>query len=75
MERFFYDTAMAFTPAPLSALMKVVKPTQVVFGTDYPFGSSAAVAAGLRQSGLFTADDLMSIERGNAVRLIPRLRA
>jgi predicted TIM-barrel fold metal-dependent hydrolase len=75
MERFFYDTAMATSAPPLAALTKVVKPTQIVFGTDYPFASSASVAAGLRQSGLFSADDLQAIERGNAARIMPRFRA
>ena len=75
MERFFYDTAMATSAPPLAALTKVVKPTQIVFGTDYPFASSASVAAGLRQSGLFSADDLEAIERGNAARIMPRFRA
>jgi predicted TIM-barrel fold metal-dependent hydrolase len=74
MERFFYDTAMANTAPPLSALLKVTKPAQIVFGTDFPFGSSLAVAAALRQSGLFNADDLQAIERGNAARIMPRFR-
>ena len=74
MERFFYDTAMATSGPPLGALTKVVKPTQIVFGTDYPFSSSIAVATGLRQSGLFTAGELLGIERGNAERIMPRLR-
>src|SRR5262249_42357431 len=34
MERFFYDTASASTVPPLAALTKVVKPSQIVFGTD-----------------------------------------
>ena len=75
MGLFCCDTAMATTAPPLSALLKVVKPTQIVFGTDYPFASSAGVSAGLRQSGLFSAEDLQTIERGNAARIMPRFRA
>jgi predicted TIM-barrel fold metal-dependent hydrolase len=74
MERFYYDTASASTAAPLAALNKAVKPTQILFGTDFPFGSSAAVAAGLRATGLFTASDVSAIERGNAVHIMPRFR-
>jgi predicted TIM-barrel fold metal-dependent hydrolase len=73
--RFCYDTASASTVPPLIALSKVVKPSQIVFGTDYPFATSANVASGLRQTGLFSADDLQAIERGNAVRIMPRFRA
>ena len=64
MERFFYDTASASTAPPLAALTKVVKPTQILFGTDFPFGSSAAIAAGLRATGLFNSEELNGIERG-----------
>jgi predicted TIM-barrel fold metal-dependent hydrolase len=75
MERFFYDTASASTRAPLVALTSVVKSSQIVFGTDYPFASAASVSAGLRQTGLFNAEDLQAIERGNAARIMPRYRA
>ena len=74
MERFFYDTASATTVYPLAALTKLVKPTQILFGTDYPFGPAKAVAAGLRAVGLFSAADLQAIERGNAARIMPRYR-
>jgi predicted TIM-barrel fold metal-dependent hydrolase len=74
MERFYYDTASATTVYPLAALTRLVKPTQILFGTDYPFGPAKAVAAGLRSVGLFGPEDLQAIERGNAVRIMPRLR-
>lgn len=74
MERFCYDTAFATTIYPLAALTKLVKPTQILFGTDYPFGSAKNIAAGLRAVGLFNAADLQAIERGNAARIMPRYR-
>jgi predicted TIM-barrel fold metal-dependent hydrolase len=73
--RFCYDTASASTVPPLIALTKLVKPSQILFGTDYPFASAATIAAGLRQTGLFSAEELQAIERGNAARLMPRYRA
>ena len=75
MERFCYDTASATTIHPLAALTQLVKPTQILFGTDYPFGPAKNVAAGLRAVGLFSAADLQAIERGNAARIMPRYRA
>ena len=59
----------------MAALTKVVKPSQIVFGTDFPFASAATVAAGLRANGLFSADEIAAIERGNAVRIMPKYRA
>ena len=75
MERFYYDTASASTVAPLAALTKVVKPTQILFGTDAPFASGATIAAGLRSTGLFDAAALYAIERGNAARIMPKYKA
>ena len=74
MEQFCYDTASATTIYPLAALTKLVKPSQILFGTDYPFGSAKAAAAGLRAVGLFSAADLLAIERKNAARIMPRYR-
>ena len=59
---------------PVASLTKLVKPTQIVFGTDFPFLTAKATAAGLREVGLFGAMDLQAIERGNAVELMPRYK-
>jgi predicted TIM-barrel fold metal-dependent hydrolase len=74
MERFYYDTANAMTIHPLAALTKLVKPTQIVFGTDYPFLTAKATAEGLREVGLFGAADLQAIERANAAGMMPRYK-
>ena len=52
LERFYYDTANAMTIHPLAALTKLVKPSQIVFGTDFPFLTAKDTAAGLREVGL-----------------------
>ena len=75
MQRFCYDTASATTVHPLTALTKIVKPTQILLGTDSPFGTAKAAAAGLRDTGLFSAAEMQDIERGNAARIMPRYRA
>jgi 6-methylsalicylate decarboxylase len=74
LRKFFYDTANASTVYPLASLMKLVPSTQVVFGTDFPFLTASATAADLRETGLFSAVDLQAIERGNAIRIMPRYR-
>jgi predicted TIM-barrel fold metal-dependent hydrolase len=73
LQRFYYDTAQANHPGALAALLKIVTPAQVLFGTDFPYRDGAEVNAGLAAQG-FSASDLAAIERGNAVRLIPALR-
>ena len=74
LQKFYYDTANASTIYPLASLMKLVPSSQVVFGTDFPFLTASATAAELRETGLFSADDLMAIDRGNAARLLPKYR-
>ena len=75
MERFYYDTANAMTIHPLASLTKLVTPTQILFGTDFPFLTAKSTAAGLREVGLFNTADLRAIERDNAVQLMPRYKA
>jgi 6-methylsalicylate decarboxylase len=74
LKKFFYDTAQAAHPYALSSLTRLVAPSQIVFGTDFPFVSAAATATGLRDFG-FGDGDLAMIERANAAALLPRLRA
>jgi predicted TIM-barrel fold metal-dependent hydrolase len=74
LQKFFYDTANASTVYPLASLMRLVKPTQVVFGTDFPFLTAKATAADLRATGMFSDADLAAIDRGNAVGLMPKYR-
>ena len=73
-KRFHYDTAGAANRGALTSLLQLVAPSQIVFGTDFPpGGTSASVAKALADTGLFSANDLQSIGRDNAVRLLPRL--
>ena len=75
MQRFYYDTANAMTIHPLASLTKLVTPTQVLFGTDFPFLTARATAAGLREVGLFSTAELQTIERENVVQLMPRYKS
>jgi len=74
LKKFFYDTAQAAHPYALSSLTRLVAPSQIVFGTDFPFVSAAATAQGLKDFG-FGDGDLAMIERANAAALLPRLGA
>jgi len=74
LKKFFYDTAQAAHPYALSSLTSLVAPSQIVFGTDFPFVSATATAQGLKDFG-FGDGDLAMIERANAAALLPRLGA
>jgi predicted TIM-barrel fold metal-dependent hydrolase len=73
MRRLHYDTANATHPAQMAALTKLVPVSQITYGSDYPYFNHDQIAS-LRQLG-FAAADLQAIESGNAMRLVPRLKA
>ena len=74
VKQLYFDVAHATYPAPLSALTKVVPTSQILFGSDYPIVPFPVSAGPLDHSG-FSESDLQAINRGNAERLFPRLKA
>ncbi len=73
LKRFYYDTAQTSNKGSMSALAAIIPPSQIVFGTDFPFRTGIDHVKGLHEAGVFTDEQLMSIERGTALKLIPRL--
>ena len=73
LRRFYYDTAQTSNKSAMSALSAIIPVSQIVFGTDFPYRTSIDHVRGLRESGVFTDAQLMDIERGNALKLLPRL--
>ena len=71
LRRFYYDTASSYNRVQMPALKALVGMSQIVFGSDFPFGDPAVVANGLSGCG-FTADELHAINRDNASRILPR---
>jgi len=59
----------------MQALKMLVGVSQIVFGSDFPFGNPpiVSIARGLETCG-FSADELRSIDRENALRILPRFR-
>ena len=72
--KLYFDTAQTANAAAMSALLKVVPVSQILFGTDYPFRTAADHVKGLKECGLFSAKNLQAIDRDNAVRLLPRYK-
>ena len=74
LKKFYYDTAQGNHAGALVALMKIVRPSQVLFGTDFPFRDGAEEIGGLA-AYRFLPKDLRAIERDNALKLLPTLKA
>lgn len=71
VRRFFYDTAGSANPILMQAMARLAGPSQIVFGTDYPFGNGTAIAEGLQSVG-FTDAQLRAVDRENALRILPK---
>jgi 6-methylsalicylate decarboxylase len=52
----------------------MVSISQLLYGTDYPFRNGAEVNRGIADWG-FAAAEERAIERENALKLLPRLKA
>ncbi len=75
LRRLHFDVALSATPMALSALMQLTTADRILFASDYPHAPEEAMSgtvAGLAKFNM-DADQRMMIERGNAVRLMPRL--
>jgi len=73
LKKFHYDTAQGNHSGALAALMKIATPSQVLYGTDFPFRDGAEENGGL-SAFRFEAKDLRAIERDNALKLLPTLK-
>ena len=76
LKRFFYDTALSANPHALPALCELVPPTQILFGTDFPFAPEPIThitVAGVAEYDGFDEAARTQVERTNALALLPRL--
>jgi predicted TIM-barrel fold metal-dependent hydrolase len=76
LRRFWYDTALCASRQALPALLEVAAPSQVLFGSDWPYAPEKITGlsiAGLREAPAVSAALRAGIERGNALALFPRL--
>lgn len=74
VRRFYYDTAGSANPVQMEGLKTLVGAGQIVYGTDFPFANAPATSMGVEHSG-FSAEELRGINRENALKFLPRLRA
>ena len=78
LRRLYYDTAVSLSPHALKPVLDLAGPTQLVFGSDYPYLPSPMVAAeveGLERLDIFDEVTRPMMEEANALALFPRLAA
>ena len=73
LKRFHYDTAQVANNVTLAAMAQLMPISQIVYGTDFPYRTAAEHSKGV--TAFFTGEDLKMVERDNALRLLPRLKA
>jgi predicted TIM-barrel fold metal-dependent hydrolase len=74
LRKHYYEVAQGNTPGQLAALMKLVTVSQVLFGSDYPYREGIEAVEGLADYK-FSEADAVAIDRGNAMALMPGLKA
>lgn len=75
LRRLHYDLAGVPVPRSLSALLELVGPDRIVYGSDYPFTQAAMVrqlAEAITATPLLAGEAQQDALRGNAARLVPR---
>jgi 6-methylsalicylate decarboxylase len=74
MKKLYFDVANGANPPALDALLAVAPVSQMLFGTDFPFVRMDITVDGLEKYK-FSASDRQAINRENALRLLPQLKA
>jgi 6-methylsalicylate decarboxylase len=74
LRKLYYDTASASSLGALAALREMAPISNILFGSDYPFVKAAEMVEQLHHAP-FSESERDAIERGNAMALLPRLKA
>ena len=74
LKKFYYDVAQVAHPAALASLVKVAPGSHILFGTDFPYRTSADHVKGVTA---FFSDEAerRGVLRDNALALMPRLKS
>ena len=71
LRRFYYDVAGGVNPVVMQGMKMLVGSSQIVFGTDYPWGTAANIGRSLQECG-FSPEELRGIERENALKIFAK---
>ncbi len=66
----YYDTAQVPSKGAMLALRTIIAPTQIVYGTDYPYRGFQWTEDMLTADAVFNPRELQAVYRDNAVRAI-----
>jgi 6-methylsalicylate decarboxylase len=75
LKRLYYDTALSPSPYAMKPAMDFAGPSQLVFGSDFPYASSSVVSMevnDLEQLDVFDPASRRAMEAGNAAGLFRR---
>lgn len=72
LQRFYYDSAQASAPYVMAALRELVRPSQLLYGSDVPFASPERVDNEWRELAQLPAPLQAQLLRGSALSLFPR---
>jgi predicted TIM-barrel fold metal-dependent hydrolase len=75
LTRFYYDLAQTAHPGPVAALRQIIPNSQILFGTDYPYGAGCLDQVNRVAACGFAPAELAAVDRANAAKLLPRLSA
>jgi 6-methylsalicylate decarboxylase len=78
LRRFWFDIALAAGKSCLLSVKEISAPTQILFGTDWPYTSDLTAQWTVRDSmapDLFTAREQDGMNRTNSFALFPRLKS
>lgn len=75
LRRYWFDTALSSSPYALPSLLAFADPTHITFGSDWPYAPKERSLHFARLLDQYPLDDAQrrAIDRGNALRLSPRL--
>jgi len=74
LRKLYYDTASASSPGSMAALRMMAPMSHILFGSDYPFVKAAHGIEELGHTQMSEAER-EGLDRGNAMALLPRLKA
>jgi 6-methylsalicylate decarboxylase len=74
LRKFYYEVAQANHPGALDALLRLAPASNVLFGSDFPLRPVSEAVTGISRYR-FSNPQRSAIERDNALRLLPRLKA
>lgn len=77
LKSLYYDTALSPTRFTMGSLLQLVEPTQILFGSDFPFAPELLVGVQVQEldeNPLFDDATRRMVLRDNALRLFPRFR-